>query len=70
MAAELGPNFRWGVVFRKSKLNADGTEQSTDRQEMELVYHIRHNNMGVIVQSYKDIASGWKPGAPTAKPSR
>jgi DNA invertase Pin-like site-specific DNA recombinase len=64
MAAEPGPNFRWGVVLRKSKLNADGTEESTDRQEMELVYHIRHNNMGVIVQSYKDIASGWKPGAP------
>jgi site-specific DNA recombinase len=64
MAAEPGPNFRWGVVLRKSKLNADGTEESTDPQEMELVYHIRHNNMGVIVQSYKDIASGWKPGAP------
>jgi DNA invertase Pin-like site-specific DNA recombinase len=64
MAAEPGPNFRWGVVLRKSQFNADGTEESTDRQEMELVFHIRHNNMGVIVQSYKDIASGWKPGAP------
>jgi len=64
MAAEPGPNFRWGVVLRRSKLNADGTEESTDRQEMELVYHIRHNDMGVIVQTYKDIASGWKPGAP------
>lgn len=64
MAAERGPNFRWGVVLRRSQLNADGTEESTDRQEMELLYHIRHNNMGVIVQSYKDIASGWKLGAP------
>jgi DNA invertase Pin-like site-specific DNA recombinase len=64
MAAEPGPNFRWGVVLRKSQLNADGAEESIDRQEMELVYHIRHNNMGIIVQSYKDISSGWKPGAP------
>jgi DNA invertase Pin-like site-specific DNA recombinase len=64
MAALPGPDFRWGIVLRKSKLNADGIEESTDRQEMELVYHIRQNNMGVIVQTYKDIASGWKPGAP------
>jgi DNA invertase Pin-like site-specific DNA recombinase len=64
MAAQPGPDFRWGVVLRKSKLNADGIEESTDRQEMELIYHMRQNNMGVIVQTYKDIASGWKPGAP------
>jgi site-specific DNA recombinase len=64
VAAEPGPNFRWGVVLRRSQLNADGSEESTDRQEMELLYHIRHNKMGVIVQSYKEIASGWKPGAP------
>jgi hypothetical protein len=44
-----------GVVLRRSNLNADGTEESTNRQEMELVHHI---------QSYKDIASDWKPGAP------
>jgi DNA invertase Pin-like site-specific DNA recombinase len=64
MAAELGPAFRWGIVLRRSKLNADGTEESTDRQEYELVRHIQDNNLGVIVQNYKDIASGWKPGAP------
>ena len=52
MAAQPGPDFRWGVVLRKSKLNADGMEESTDRQEMELVYHIRQKNMGVIVQAY------------------
>jgi site-specific DNA recombinase len=63
MAAEPGPDFRWGVVLRRSKLDADGFEESTDRQEMEVVYHIRDNDMGIIVQSYKDIASGWKPGA-------
>jgi site-specific DNA recombinase len=51
-------------VLRRSKLNADGTEESTDRQELEVVWHIKNNCMGVIVQSYKDIASGWKPGAP------
>jgi len=39
-------------------------EESTDRQELEVVWHIRNNNMGIIVDSYKDIASGWKPGAP------
>jgi DNA invertase Pin-like site-specific DNA recombinase len=64
MAAEPGPDFRWGVVLRRSKLNLDGTEESTDRQEYEIAYHIRNNNMGVIVQTYKDIASAWKPGAP------
>jgi hypothetical protein len=64
MAAQPGPDFRWGVVLRKSKLNGGGIEESTDRQEMELVQHIRQNNMGVIIQTYKDIASGWKPGAP------
>ena len=64
MAAEPGPEFRWGIVLRRSQLNADGTEESTDRQEFEVVQHIRDNNMGVIVHSYKDIASGWKPGAP------
>jgi DNA invertase Pin-like site-specific DNA recombinase len=67
MAAEPGPNFRWGVLLRRSRLNADGAEESTDRQEYEVVYHIRHNNMGVVVQSYKDIASAWKPGAPRPK---
>jgi hypothetical protein len=63
MAAEPGPEFRWGVVLRRSNLNANGTEESTDRQEFEVVQHIRDNNMGVIVHSYKDIASGWRPGA-------
>ena len=37
--------------------------ESLDRQELELVYHIRDNNMGVIIDAYKDIASGWMPGA-------
>jgi DNA invertase Pin-like site-specific DNA recombinase len=64
MPAEPGPEFRWGVVLRRSRLNPDGFEESTYRQEYEVVYHIRKNNMGVIVQSYKDIASAWKAGAP------
>jgi DNA invertase Pin-like site-specific DNA recombinase len=39
-------------------------EESTDRQDLELLRHIRDNNMGVIIDSYKDVASAWKPGAP------
>jgi DNA invertase Pin-like site-specific DNA recombinase len=38
-------------------------EESTDRQDLELIHHIRDNNMGVIVDSYKDVASAWQPGA-------
>jgi DNA invertase Pin-like site-specific DNA recombinase len=45
----------------------DGTvkviEESTDRQDLELIEYIRDNNMGVIVESYKDVASAWQPGA-------
>src|SRR4030095_6024696 len=72
LVAEPGPNFRWGVLLRRSKYNravgANGEiilfEESTDRQELELVWHIREQNMGVIVEVYKDIASAYKPGAP------
>ena len=72
MAAEPGPDFRWGVLLRRSqysrKVGANGEvilfEESTNRQELEVVWHIRQHNMGVIVEVYKDIASGWKPGAP------
>ena len=71
MVAEPDPNFRWGVVLRKSKLkrtvNQDGevelVAESMDHQELEVVSHIRDNNMGVIVEVYKDIASGWRPDA-------
>jgi site-specific DNA recombinase len=71
MAAEPGPNFRWGALLRASKpkrvILPDGTvkviEESTDRQDLELIHHIRDNNMGVIVDSYKDVASAWMPGA-------
>jgi site-specific DNA recombinase len=62
--AAPGPEFRWGIVLRRSKLNANGTEESTNRQEYEIAHYIRDNNMGVIVQTYKDISSAWKPGAP------
>jgi DNA invertase Pin-like site-specific DNA recombinase len=71
MAAEPGPDFRWGALLRASKpkriVLPDGTvkviEESTDRQDLELIHHIRDNNMGVIVDSYKDVASAWQPGA-------
>ena len=71
MAAEPGPYFRWGALLRASKpkrvVLPDGTvkviEESTDRQDLELIHHIRDSNMGVIVDSYKDVASAWQPGA-------
>jgi site-specific DNA recombinase len=71
MAAEPGPNFRWGALLRASKpkriVLPDGTirviEESTDRQDLELIHHIRENHMGIIVDSYKDVASAWMPGA-------
>jgi Resolvase, N terminal domain len=71
MAAEPGPDFRWGALFRASKpkriVLPDGTvkvvEESTDRQDLEVIQHIRDKNMGVIVESYKDVASAWRPGA-------
>jgi site-specific DNA recombinase len=70
MVAQPGPDFRWGVLLRRSTLNkildARGNpvrfEHSTDRQEWEVVTHIRENDMGVIVDSYRDIASAWRPG--------
>jgi DNA invertase Pin-like site-specific DNA recombinase len=72
MAAEPGPTFRWGALLHASKPKRielpDGTvkfvEESTFRQDLELLRHIRDNNMGVIIDSYKDVASAWKPGAP------
>lgn len=57
MAAEPGPDFRWGLVLRRSKYNADGTEGSTRRQELALASHIRDRSMGRIVGVYKDVAS-------------
>jgi DNA invertase Pin-like site-specific DNA recombinase len=71
MVAEPGPNFRWGVVLRKSKLKRTMNQygeialvaESLDHHELEVVSHIRNNNMGIIVETYKDIASGWNPKA-------
>jgi site-specific DNA recombinase len=71
MVAEPGPNFRWGVVLRKSKLKRTVNQygevelvaKSLDHQELEVVSHIRDNNMGIIVETYRDIASGWRPNA-------
>jgi site-specific DNA recombinase len=58
MAAEPGPDFRWGIVTRRSKLNADGTEGSTRRQEHAVLKYIKQNGMGRVVAVYTDIASG------------
>jgi site-specific DNA recombinase len=71
MVAKPGPNFRWGIVLRKSKLKRTVNQygqveliaESMDHQELEVVSHIRDNNMGVIVETYRDVASGWRPSA-------
>jgi len=71
MVEPPGSKFKWGILLRKSKATIvttpDGSkvqfEGSTDRQEWELVHHVEANKMGEIVDIYKDIASGWKPGA-------
>jgi site-specific DNA recombinase len=57
MAAEPGPSFRWGAVLRRSRLNADGTEGSTARQERAIQDYLKANNMGRVVAVYSDIAS-------------
>jgi site-specific DNA recombinase len=71
LVAEPGEGFRWGALLRASKprrvVLPDGTvqfiEESTDRQDLELLSHIRDNRMGIVVDSYKDVASAWMPGA-------
>ena len=57
LAAEPGPSFRWGAVLRRSRLNPDGTEGSTARQERAIQDYVKANGMGRIVAVYSDIAS-------------
>jgi DNA invertase Pin-like site-specific DNA recombinase len=60
------------VLLRRSQYNRQKGpngevilfEESTERQELELVWHIRQHDMGIIVEVYKDIASAYRPGAP------
>jgi site-specific DNA recombinase len=63
MATEPGPEFRWGVITRRSKFNADGTEGSTRRQEQELRRSISQNSMGRVVACYSDVASAYDESA-------
>lgn len=52
LVAEPGPTFRWGVLLRRSQYNRQKGpngdvihfEESTDRQELEVVWHIRQRN--------------------------
>jgi site-specific DNA recombinase len=59
LAAEPGPTFRWGAVLRRSRLNPDGTEGSTARQERAIQDYVKANGMGRIVAFYSDIASAY-----------
>jgi site-specific DNA recombinase len=71
MTAEPGPSFRWGLVLRRSQYNrrlavngeVERYEESTSRQELDLIQHIRANDMGIIAQTYTDIASAYKRDA-------
>lgn len=57
LSAEPGPSFRWGAVLRRSRLNSDGTEGSTARQERAIQDYVKANGMGRVVAVYSDIAS-------------
>jgi site-specific DNA recombinase len=67
MAAEPSPTFRWGVLKRLSQYNtnrmanrpSEHFEESTTRQELDIVRHIKGNDLGIVVATYSDIASGW-----------
>lgn len=59
MAAEPGPSFRWGAIKRRSAYNADGTENSTARQEDAIYRWVEQRNEGRIVAVYSDIASAF-----------
>jgi hypothetical protein len=58
MVAEPGPNFRWGVVLRKSKLKRTMNQygeielvgESLDHHELEVVSHIRDNNRALSLR--------------------
>jgi DNA invertase Pin-like site-specific DNA recombinase len=51
------------VLSRRSILNADGTEESTQDQDLETIRYIKENHLGRVVRSYKDIASGFQEDA-------
>jgi hypothetical protein len=71
LVAEPGPDFRWGALLRASKphriILPDGSvkvvQESTDRQDLELLSHIQDSRMGMVIDSYTDVASAWMPGA-------
>jgi DNA invertase Pin-like site-specific DNA recombinase len=62
-SAEPGPDFAWGLLTRRSKLNADGTEGSTRRQEQELRRYIAQNSAGRVVRVYSEIVSAYDESA-------
>ena len=63
LAAVPGPGFRWGAVTRRSRLNPDGTEGSTSRQDRAIHEYVKTNDMGRIVAVYSDIASAHNESA-------
>jgi site-specific DNA recombinase len=59
LTAEPGPDFRWGIVVRRSALNPDGTEGSTQRQERAIQDYLKAQDMGRVVALYHDISSAY-----------
>ena len=59
MRAIPGESFRWGAIKRRSAYNANGTEESTARQEDAIFAYVEQHRMGRIVAVYSDIASAF-----------
>jgi site-specific DNA recombinase len=59
----LGPDCRWALLTRRSKVNADGTENSTRRQEQELRRFISQNHLGRVVAVFSEVVSAYDEDA-------
>ena len=65
------PDFRWGLLPRRSQYNrvvgesgeVELIEGSTHRQEIALSNYIKSNNLGRVVAVYKDVASAYSENA-------
>jgi site-specific DNA recombinase len=71
MREDPSSSFRWGVLLRRSqynrRLDANGQverfEESTTRQELAVVQHLKANDMGIVAATYSDIASAFRRDA-------
>jgi DNA invertase Pin-like site-specific DNA recombinase len=59
----IGPDCRWGLLVRRSKLNQDGTAGSVRRQEQVLRHHISQLKLGSVGPVYSEIVSAFDENA-------